>query len=165
LEAAEDGIVCGGRDGRSAAREFMRNGDADATLLASERALAHEDEVAHPQFFGIAHAMRGWALSRMGREEEGVAELERALADELRSSHIWAAIIGALLAEVHLRDGRPNAARDVLDHMVSLTKSMPACVFEPELLRIEAEWLRAKATLVDSCSGRSPPRRSTVLGP
>ncbi len=118
------------------------NGDADATLLESERALAHEDEVAHPQFFGIAHAMRGWALSRMGREEEGVAELERALADELRSSHIWAAIIGALLAEVHLRDGRPNAARDVLDHMVSLTKSMPAYVFEPELLRIEAEWLR-----------------------
>jgi DNA-binding SARP family transcriptional activator len=118
------------------------NGDADATLLESERALTHEDEVAHPQFFGIAHAMRGWALSRMGRDEEGVAELERALADELRSSHIWAATIGALLAEVHLRHGRRELARDLLDQMRSLTGSMATYLFEPELLRVNAEWLR-----------------------
>jgi hypothetical protein len=44
------------------------NGDARAALLESERALALEDEVVHPQFFGIAHAMRGWALSRIGRD-------------------------------------------------------------------------------------------------
>ena len=118
------------------------NGDAEAALLESERALALEHEVVHPQFFGIAHAMRGWALSRMGRDEEGVAELERALADELQSSDIWAATIGALLAEVHLRRGRPKAARGVLDHMLSLTRSMPAYFYDPELLRVEAEWLR-----------------------
>ncbi len=111
-------------------------------MLASDRALALEEEVAHPQFFGIAHAMRGWALSRMGRDEEGVAELERALADELRASNIWAAMIGTLLAEVHLRHGRPDAARDVLDHMVSLTQSMPTYLYEPELRRVEAEWMR-----------------------
>jgi tetratricopeptide (TPR) repeat protein len=118
------------------------NGDAGATLLESERALTLEDAVVHPQFFGIARAMRGWALSSLGRGDEGVAELERALADELQASDIWAAMIGALLAEVHLRHGRPQAARDVLDHMLSLTQSMPAYFFEPELLRVEAEWLR-----------------------
>jgi class 3 adenylate cyclase len=118
------------------------NGATEATLLASDRALALEEEVAHPQFFGIAHAMRGWALSRMGQDEEGVAELERALADELRASNIWAAMIGALLAEVHLRHGRPDAARDVLDQMVSLTQSMPTYLYEPELRRVEAEWMR-----------------------
>jgi len=119
------------------------NGDAEATLLESERALAFEEEVVHPQFFGIAHAMRGWALARMGRDEEGVAELARALADELQSSTIWAAMIGALLAEVHLRQGRPQAARDVLDRVLSLTRPMPTYFYEPELLRIEAEWLRS----------------------
>jgi DNA-binding SARP family transcriptional activator len=118
------------------------NGDADETLLASERALNLEDEVAHPQFFGIAHAMRGWALSRVGREEEGVAELERAFADELRASHIWAGMIGALLAEVHLRHGRREVARDLLDQTRSLTASMPTHLYEPELMRVEAEWLR-----------------------
>jgi DNA-binding SARP family transcriptional activator len=118
------------------------NGDADATLLESERALALEDEVAHPQFFGIAHAMRGWALSHLGRDEEGIVELERAFADELRASHIWAAMIGPLLAEVHLRHGRRDVARDLLDQTRALTESMPTYVYEPELLRVEAEWLR-----------------------
>jgi DNA-binding SARP family transcriptional activator len=118
------------------------NGDADATLLESERALALEDVVAHPQFFGIAHAMRGWALSRLAREEEGVAELERAFADELRASHIWAAMIGALLSEAYLRQGRPELARDLLDQTWSLTESMPMHVYEPELMRVECEWLR-----------------------
>jgi ATP/maltotriose-dependent transcriptional regulator MalT len=118
------------------------NGDVDATLRESERALALEDEVVHPQFFGIAHAMRGWALSSSGRDEAGVAELERALADELHASHIWAATIGALLAEAHLRHGRRHSARDVLDQVRSLTRSMSSYCFEPDLLRVEAEWLR-----------------------
>jgi class 3 adenylate cyclase/tetratricopeptide (TPR) repeat protein len=117
------------------------NGDARAALLESERALAFENEVVHPQFFGIAHAMRGWALSFLGRDEESVAELERALADELVASEIWAAMTAALLSEVHMRQGRHEAARDSLDQMRSLTESKPACVFEPEFLRAEAQWL------------------------
>jgi tetratricopeptide (TPR) repeat protein len=121
---------------------LQTNGDADATLFASERALALEDEVAHPQFFGIAHAMRGWALARLGRAAEGVAELERAFADELRASHIWAAMIGALLAEVHLRHGRSEVARDLLNQTQSLTKPMSMYLYEPELMRVDAEWLR-----------------------
>jgi DNA-binding SARP family transcriptional activator len=126
------------------------NGDVDAALLESKRALALEHEVVHPQFFGIAHAMRGWALSCKGRDEEGVAELESALADELQASDIWAAMIGALLAEVHLRHGREEAARNVLDHMLSLTQSMPRYFYEPELLRIQAECLRLAGQQADA---------------
>jgi tetratricopeptide (TPR) repeat protein len=118
------------------------NGDAEGALLESERAIALEDEVVHPQFFGIAHAMRGWALSRLGRGEESVVELERALANELESSDVWAAMIGALLAEAHLRQGRREAARDVLNRALGLTRSMPTYFYEPELLRVEAELLR-----------------------
>ncbi len=117
------------------------NGDAPAALIESERALLLEDEVVQPQFFGIAHAMRGWALSCLGRDEEGVAELERALADELGASDIWAAMIATLLAEVHIRQGRDARGRELLDHMRSLTESKPPCLFEPEFLRVEAQWL------------------------
>ena len=117
------------------------NGDAHAVLLESERALALEEEVAHPFFFGIAHAMRGWALSRLGRDEEGVAELERALSAELGASDVWAAMIAALLAEVHMGQDRDEAAREALDRMRSLTESKPQCIFESEFLRVQAEWL------------------------
>jgi len=126
------------------------NGDAEATLFASERALALEAEVLHPQFFGIARAMRGWALSCLGRQEEGVAELEKGLADELRASDIWAAMVGTLLAEAHLRLGRPKPAREVLDQVLSLTRAMPTYFYEPELLRVEAEWLRLTGQGVDA---------------
>ena len=133
------------------------NGDAEATLHDAELALAFERDIVHPQFFGVAHAMRGWALARLGDEEEGVVELERALTDELRASHIWAAMIGGLLAEVHLRRGRRDVACDLLVKMRTLTASMPANFFEPELLRVEAEWLQlagqeaeARALLLES---------------
>jgi class 3 adenylate cyclase/tetratricopeptide (TPR) repeat protein len=118
------------------------NGDAHGALLEAERALSLEERLAHPQFFGIAHAMRGWALASTGRGEEGVAELERALADELRASTIWAAMVGTILAEIHLREGRPGASRESLDQVRSLTSSMPVYYYEPEVLRVEAEWQR-----------------------
>jgi ATP/maltotriose-dependent transcriptional regulator MalT len=120
---------------------LQMNGDAGAALLASEQALLLEDEIVHPQFFGIAHAMRGWALSCLGRDEEGVGELERALSAELEASDMWAAMIASLLAESYDRQGRSEAARELLDYVRSLTKSKPPCVFEPQFLRVEAEWL------------------------
>jgi tetratricopeptide (TPR) repeat protein len=117
------------------------NGDPTAALREAEQALALEERIVHPQFFGIAHGIRGWALASTGRHEEGVAELERALADELRASTIWAAMIGTLLAEVHLSQGRHEAARLLLDQVQSLTASMPAYYYQPEVQRVEAEWL------------------------
>jgi ATP/maltotriose-dependent transcriptional regulator MalT len=50
-------------------------------------------------------------------------------------------MIAALLAEVHMRQDRHEAARDLLDQMRSLTESKPPCLFEPEFLRAEAQWL------------------------
>ncbi len=126
------------------------NGDAEATLRDAELALALEREIVHPQFFGVAHAMRGWALARLGDEEEGIAELERAFADELRASHIWAAMIGGLLAEVRLRRGQSDLARDLLVRTRTLTASMPGYFFEPELLRVEAEWLQLDGQEADA---------------
>jgi class 3 adenylate cyclase len=126
------------------------NGDPDAALLAAERALELEDKLSHPQFFGIAHAMRGWALARSARVEEGAAELERALADELAASPIWAAMTGTLLAEIHLREGRDNVARELLDQMRSLTASMPGYYYAPELLRVEAAWQRRAGRQADA---------------
>ena len=103
----------------------------------------------------------------MGRDEEGVEELERALADELKSSDIWAAMIGALLAEVTYATGDGSSA-EVLDHTRRSLGSMPSYVFEPEILRVEAEWLRLhdrEDEARGACSGRSPSLASKGRGP
>ena len=50
-------------------------------------------------------------------------------------------MVGTLLAEVHLRHRRPEAARALLDQVRSLTQSMPTYFYEPEIFRVEAEWL------------------------
>jgi DNA-binding SARP family transcriptional activator/tetratricopeptide (TPR) repeat protein len=130
---------------------FQINGDVDAAVIAADRALALEGEVVHPVFFGIAHAMRGWALTRMGRHTEGIEELQKALADQVHvANHINAVIIGAILAEAHLRHERPDAARSLIDQIRPLAESMHTCTFEPELLRVEAEWLRRAGREADA---------------
>lgn len=85
--------------------------------------------------------MREWALANSGHADEGVAELERALADEVRASTIWTAMIGTLLAGIYLRQTRPEAARALLDQVQALSASMPAYYYQPEIDRVEAEWL------------------------
>jgi DNA-binding SARP family transcriptional activator len=115
------------------------NGDADGVLLEAKRALALEHEVAYPTFFGLAHALHGWALTCRAMREEGIAELERGLGEQLRVAHnVFAGMIGALLAEAHLRHDRLEPARALLKQMHSLVESMVTYVFEPELLRVEA---------------------------
>ena len=100
---------------------FQINGNVDAAFSAAERALALESEVVHPVFFGIAHAMHGWALSQMGRHAEAIEELERALADQRRVvNHINAVIIGAILA------GRTFATSAPTLHGRSSTRWVPA---------------------------------------
>jgi class 3 adenylate cyclase/tetratricopeptide (TPR) repeat protein len=126
------------------------NGDAFGALQEAEQALTLEERVAHPQFFAIAHAMRGWALASTGRDAEGVNELERALTDELRASTIWAVMVATMLAEIHLRRGRREAARTLLDQARSLTESMPTYYYEPELLRVESAWLSLAGRRADA---------------
>lgn len=129
---------------------FQINGDPRAALVTADRALAFEDRIPQPQFFASAHAMRGWALASGGRDEEGVAELERALANELRASDLWGGMIATMLAEIHLRQGRAEAARLLLDQVRSLTALMRAYYYQPELLRVEAEWLRLAGRQADA---------------
>jgi tetratricopeptide (TPR) repeat protein len=119
------------------------NGDVHAALLASEQALALEDKVVHPTFFLHAHAVHGWALSREGHYDEGVAELEKTLAEQLRiADYIFGVVGGALLAEIHVRRDRLDTARAVIDELRSATASMGTYFSEPELHRVEAECFR-----------------------
>jgi class 3 adenylate cyclase/tetratricopeptide (TPR) repeat protein len=132
------------------------NGDVDGVLLESERALAAAGELAYPVLFGIVRAMRVWALSCRGRYEGGTAELEEALAEDLHmANNTLAVVIGTILAEVHLREGRREAARAVLDDARALTNSMRTYFYESELLRVEAQWL--------NFAGRNAEARQVLL--
>jgi DNA-binding SARP family transcriptional activator/class 3 adenylate cyclase/tetratricopeptide (TPR) repeat protein len=116
------------------------NGWPDAALVEADAALALEGEVVHPLWFGQARAARGWALSCIGRDSEGVGELERVLAIHLgMACQITAVLDAALLAEAHLRGGRLDAARAVAREMRPNADAMRTYTFEPDLLRVEAQ--------------------------
>jgi hypothetical protein len=75
--------------------------------------------------------------------QEGVAELEGVLSGHLRmASYVTAVLFGAPPRGAHLRCGRCDSARAVIDKMRPLAESMRTYVFEPELLRVEAGGLR-----------------------
>jgi hypothetical protein len=127
------------------------NGDVHGGRLASEQALALEDKAVHPTFFAMPHAAHGWALSREGAYDEGVAELERTLANQLRiANYILAVMVGALLAEAHIGRDRRGAARAVIDQLRSVTTSMGTYFSEPELHRVEAELFRLEGSEADA---------------
>jgi DNA-binding SARP family transcriptional activator/tetratricopeptide (TPR) repeat protein len=127
------------------------NGDVDGVLVESERALAATGELVYPMLSGMVRAMRVWAVSYRARYEEGIAELEGALADQLNmANNTIAVLIGTVLAEVHLRLGRREAARAVLDDARALADSMRTYFYESELLRVEAEWFRLEGSEADA---------------
>jgi len=49
-------------------------------------------------------------------------------------------MIATMLAEIHVREGRLDVARERLDQVRSLTEPMPTYYYEPEVLRVEAQW-------------------------
>ena len=129
---------------------------------------ALEGEVVHPQFFGIAHAMRGWALSRAragrgGRRRAREGARGRAPGQRHLGGHDRRAP----------RRG-PPAPRSTRKQPETCStrcgrspQSMPAYFYEPELLRVEAEWLRLAGREEDASRlllRAIPPRGSTGRG-
>jgi tetratricopeptide (TPR) repeat protein len=123
-------------------RVFQLSGDVEVALREAERALSLEAEVDAPHFFAVARAIRGWALSSLGRYGEGVAELEAALAKQgAAASDGFAAMTSTFLAEAHLRHRRRDRARPAVHQMVSRSNAIGRYVYTPEILRVEGEWL------------------------
>ncbi|WP_257453712.1 protein kinase domain-containing protein [Archangium lipolyticum] len=92
----------------------------------------------------FAKGARGWALTRMGREQEGFEELRRSveLARVVGVRVILPYVLG-LLTEAHLRQGQPREGLATVDEAFREVEEIGEHFFAPELHRLRGELLRA----------------------
>jgi predicted ATPase len=90
--------------------------------------------------------IRGWALVELGREDEGMAEWRRGvdLWNRVRGS-LGRTAYDALFAEAHLRAGRLDEARAVLDRCKMLVETSGERYHEAEIRRVDAALVLAEA--------------------
>jgi predicted ATPase len=104
----------------------------------ASRAIAAE----HGLLFWLAGAsvMEGWALAMTGAADAGVSRLRQGLHDwQATGSGTYETYFLGLLAEVLIRQGRPEEARRVLDEALTLARQTGEGLYEAELCRLRGE--------------------------
>jgi class 3 adenylate cyclase/tetratricopeptide (TPR) repeat protein len=118
--------------------QFRR--ELEATLDCAEETISLADQLGMVQLRAWASIHKGWALSCGGRTEDGLAEIEAALAT-------WRAIGGLnnrthflnLLAEACRLAGRPEAGMAALDEAEEISRRVDLHAHDVETLRRRGE--------------------------
>jgi len=119
---------------------FQHGRDAGRVRADAEEAMALAGELALGPWLAWATALRGWALAEAGRADEGIDELQRAVAG-------WtAAGIGglrpyflSLLADACAKAGRRDQALDTLADALAITERTREGYAHAELHRLRGE--------------------------
>jgi DNA-binding winged helix-turn-helix (wHTH) protein/predicted ATPase/type II secretory pathway predicted ATPase ExeA len=111
--------------------------EEQATLDWANRTMTLAQQQGYSYRHAVGQVLRGWALARMGRCDEGMRALLEgmngcaAVGAELdRAYHL------ALLAEAHLIAGRPAEAAAVLESALECASATPAFFYMAELYRL-----------------------------
>jgi predicted ATPase len=104
---------------RAIVHGLRREPEASAASASAASALAREQSV--PLIEGLARLMHGWAVAAGGRAEEGVAEVQQALALLAQTGTTGGGdFFLSRLAEAQRLAGRPDEAARTLDLALSL---------------------------------------------
>jgi class 3 adenylate cyclase/predicted ATPase len=118
--------------------------DDAARILRNAAAMARlNEEQAIPYWLGSSSALKGWAIGREGRFEEGAAEIRRAL-EALHTTGVRLFrpyFSGLLLADTEARAGRSDAALACLAEALHEAQATGDCWYEAELHRLRGELL------------------------
>ena len=135
---------------------FMRGGelfrflnDAERGIEYAEQGIAIASEHEFPLFLGLIYALRGWARSLQNRLADGVEDLLRGV--NLIETTGAAALTWhrTALAEAYLKNGQESEARAILREARLRMTATGERLFEPDLLRLEGEFLLS-SNLVES---------------
>jgi predicted ATPase len=119
-------------------------GEPNETLDAAERAISVGQNYRFPYWSAWGRLLRGWAIGRLGRLQEGVAEIEQGLADYHATGAGLIRPYGLmLLAETVAAAGDPQRALKLLDEAIGITSVNKTFFCEPELHRLRGELLLA----------------------
>ncbi len=116
----------------------------EARLPLAEELLALATEQALPFYTAMGEIERGWCLSMIGRETEGIAQLRRAL-DAYRTGNVLNVTMVPYcltsLAEAYGTVGRPAEGLKHLSEAVAVTERTQERDFEAEMHRVRGELL------------------------
>lgn len=117
-------------------------GDVDATLRHAETvlALARERDIATTLAWGMV--LHGWALSRQGRVDEGLAEIQASLAGQLAAGSLIARPqFLAVLADGYLHAGHFDEVLTAVTEGLTCSASTSDHYWDSELERLRGEAL------------------------
>jgi class 3 adenylate cyclase/predicted ATPase len=117
-------------------------GEPAECLDAAERAITLGETYRFPYWAAWGRMLRGWAIARLGKLQEGVAEIEQGLADYGATGAELMRPYGLILfAETVAAAGDPQRALILLDEAASITSTNQTLFCEPELHRLRGEFL------------------------
>jgi tetratricopeptide (TPR) repeat protein len=116
--------------------------DARCTLEWADKCIALSDEHGFRLWSALSTLLRSWALSELGKPEDGLALMQQALA-HWRASGIPAGMhyhLG-MLAEIYLRLGQPRQALEALDDALNFVERVGEGAYTGELHRLRGKAL------------------------
>jgi predicted ATPase len=119
--------------------------DVAETLKLAEALHGLAVEQGLPHYLAGGSVLRGWALTRHGHVEEGLAHIRRGVAAWASSSIHWHIHALALLAEAYGKGGKPAEGLAVLAEALSAVEDSGMRFYQPELYRLQGEFLLARA--------------------
>jgi predicted ATPase len=112
--------------------------EREQTRERAEEAMALATQLGFPLYFGIATALRGWALAGA----KGVEEIQRGLVQLAATGTVAGApYFLSLLGEAQWKVGRWEDALGALDAALASGKEQPQPIYEAELHRLKGEVL------------------------
>jgi predicted ATPase/class 3 adenylate cyclase len=121
-------------------RQYRR--EARAAQETAEGLIALSAERGFTLWLAAATGLRGWAMARQGRNEEGIAQIQEGLAaSRATGAELWRPYFLCLLAEAYIETGRLD------DGLSALTEAL-AAADEHEIRNYEAELHRLKGELL-----------------
>jgi class 3 adenylate cyclase/tetratricopeptide (TPR) repeat protein len=124
------------------ARVHLLRREAPLVHTHSAAALAIADEQGFAQRSGGNTVLRGWALSRQGQAEEGIAQIRQGIAAfRATSANAWCHYWLALLAEASAAAGQIAQGLTAVEEALTLVGQNGECFHEAELHRLHGELL------------------------
>lgn len=125
-----------------AAELYQRRDEVQKSMAYAEAAIAVSTERGFPLYEAWGTVLRGWALARLGNQEEGIAQMRMGLrAHRATKSALGRPSLVGLLADAYARTGKFEIALRVLGHALALAERTGERFDEPALLRLKGELL------------------------
>ncbi len=115
------------------------------TLAMADRVLAVAIENIFPNWIADGDMIRGWALARLGKAEEGIEQLQRGLAMwHAIGARLWQTHALGLLVDAYNHNNKIDNGLESVNEAIATVEKVQETYYEAELVRLKGELLLKK---------------------